>query len=305
VKLARIVSIIMLLLQHRKMSAARLAEMFEVSVRTIYRDVEAINLAGIPIVASPGVGGGIGIMEEYKIEKGLFTTPDITALLIALGTSPLSGEEVATTMAKIRGLVPEAQRRNIEFKTRQIVVDHEPWNGRRPFHHNFAKIKAALDGNRRTVFQYYDGNGRESHRKTEPCQLMLKDSNWYLLAYCILREDFRVFRLSRMSEIQVLEETFIPRDFEYEPSDSPATPSEMTIKLQVDESLRGLMADYCGRENLKPSGDGQILVDFPFIESDYGYGLLLSFGDKCRCLEPEPVRRELLKRAADLLRRYQ
>ena len=304
-KLARIISIIMLLLQHRKVTAARLAEMFEVNVRTIYRDVELINLAGIPITASRGVGGGIGIMEEYKVEKGLFTTADITSLLIALGSSPLSGEEVLATIAKIKGLIPKEQMRNIELKARQIVVDHSPWHGRRLMPNSFARIKSALELNRLISFHYYDGNGRESHRITEPYQLMLKESHWYLLAYCTLRDDFRIFRVSRMSEIMMLEDTFTPKEFEYDPNDSPETPDEIIITLLVDESLRGLMADYCGRDNLKAGEDNKLQADFPFVESDFGYGLLLSFGNKCECLKPEKVRRELKKRSGELFKLYQ
>lgn len=303
-KLARVVAIIMLLLQHRKMTASQLAEIFEVNIRTIYRDVEAIGLAGIPISTSPGAGGGISIMEEYKIEKGLFTTSDITSLLIALGSSPLTNEEVSTTIAKVKGLAPEELLRDIELKTRQIVVDHSPWYGRRPLQHNFSKIKAALDNNRLITFHYYDGSGRESQRTVEPYQLMLKDSNWYLLAYCDLRLDFRVFRLSRMSEVQVLAETFSPRDYEYTCSNAPEPPEEIIIKLLVDESLKGLMTDYCGPENLVSHSDDKILVDFPFIESDYGYGMLLSFGNKCQCLAPERIRLEVIRRAAALLNLY-
>ena len=304
-KLARIVSIIMLLLQQKKITAARLAEMFEVNVRTIYRDVEVINLAGIPITTSPGVNGGIGIMEEYKVAKGLFSTADITSLLIGLGSLPLTGEEVQTTIAKIKGLAPKERMRDIELKSRQIVVDHTPWYGNRPLQRSLTEAKSALDGSRYLVFQYYDGSGRESRRKVEPCHLMLKDSNWYLIAYCTLRLDFRVFRLSRMSEIEVLDETFTPREYEYDTSDMPEPPQEIRLKLMVDESLRGLMADYCGRENLEPCGEGRIRVDFPFIESDYNYGMLMAFGDKCECLEPETIRRELRQRAKDLIRLYQ
>ena len=304
-KLARVVAIIMLLLQHRKITAAKLAEMFEVNIRTIYRDVEAIGLAGIPVSTSPGVGGGISIMEEYKVEKGLFTVSDITALLIALGSSPLANEEIPTTMAKIKGLIPKGRMGDIELKTRQIVVDHSPWHGPRPPQRNLAKIKAALDGNRLVAFHYYDGNGRESRRTVEPHQMMLKDSNWYLLAYCLLRRDFRVFRLSRMSEILVHDDTFRPRDYEYDFSDTAESIEEIVLKLLVDESLKGLMVDYCGMENVEPWGERRILAHFPFIESDFGYGMLLSFGHKCECLAPERVRLELGRRAGDILKLYQ
>lgn len=304
-KLARIISIIMLLLQHKKITADRLADLLEVSPRTIYRDIEAISLAGIPITTSPGRYGGIGIMEEYKVEKGLFTAADITSLLIGLGSIPLTGEEARTTLAKIKGLIPPDQMRDIEMKSRRIVVDHSPWYGPRPVEPGLAGLKKALDENRGLSFHYYDSGGRESRRIVEPCQLLWKDANWYLWAYCRTREDFRLFRVSRMSELEVLEETFPLREgFECQPPDEPGPPT-LTITLLVDESLRGWMADLGGKENIEPAGGNQFRARVPFVECDNGYGLLLCFGDKCECLEPESIRREVARRAAALLRRYQ
>ncbi len=304
-KLARIISIIMLLLQHKKITADRLAEMLEVSPRTIYRDLEVIGQAGIPVTTMAGKYGGVGIMEEYKVEKGLFTTADITSLLIGLGSIPLTSEEVRTTLAKIKGLIPKEQMLDIETKSRRIVVDHSPWYGRQPLQPGLAKIKKSLDENRRLSFHYYDSGGRESRRTIEPCQLLWKDSTWYLWAYCLSRQDFRLFRISRMSEVEMLEETFFLREgFECRPPDEPE-PSALTITLLVDESLRGWAADLAGKENLEPRGNRKFLARIPFVESDYGYGLLLCFGDKCECLEPEPVRREVARRAAALLRQYQ
>jgi len=261
-------------------------------------------MAGIPITTSTGINGGISIMEEYKVEKGLFTASDITSLLIGLGSLPLSGEELPTTIAKIKGMIPRDQMRNIEMKSRQIAVDHTPWHGRRPLQLNIREIKTALDSNRLMSFQYYDSLGRESNRTIEPCQLLLKDSNWYLQAYCLSRQDFRIFRLSRMSELQILGQTFSPRDFEFKYDDAGPT-REITLKLLIDESLRGWMADFCGKENLRPFKDNKVLVDFPFVESDFTYGMLLSFGDKCECLAPEAVRQEVKRRAAALIKLYQ
>ena len=118
-KIDRIISIIMVLLERKQVSATKLAEMFEVTPRTIYRDVETISKAGIPIYACTGVNGGISIMEEYKIEKKLFTISDITALLIGLGSihSTMSSEEVQNTIAKVKGIIPEDQVRDIEIKS--------------------------------------------------------------------------------------------------------------------------------------------------------------------------------------------
>jgi predicted DNA-binding transcriptional regulator YafY len=114
-KIDRLISIIMILLERKKISATKLAEMFEVSTRTIYRDMETINAAGIPILTFPGINGGIGIMEEYKIDKKLFTTSDITTLLMGLGSisSTLTNDEIINTLAKVKGLVPSEQIRDI------------------------------------------------------------------------------------------------------------------------------------------------------------------------------------------------
>ncbi len=303
-KLARIVSIIMLLLQRKKITAGKLAEMFEVTTRTIYRDIEVISQAGIPVTTERGANGGIGIMEEYKVEKGLFTTADITSLLVGLGSIPLTSEDVLATIAKIKGLAPKEQMRDIETKARRVIVDHTPWSGQRPPQSHLDEIKAALEANRLIAFHYYDASGKESTRTVEPYHLLLKESTWYLLAWCHARQDSRMFRLSRISELRVLNEHFTPREFEPTPPDGPP-PEIITLKLLVDESLLGWMADICGKENLEPHGDNKFLAHYPFIESDYGYGMILCFGNKCECLSPEPIRQEIKRRAEGLFQLYQ
>lgn len=179
-KIDRLISIIMLLLEQKKISAAKLAEMFEVTPRTIYRDVETINLAGIPIITYPGVHGGIGIMEEYKIEKKLFTISDITALLIGLGSiySTMSSDEILHAMAKVKGLVSAEQFKEIELISNQIAVDHTPWFGTRNLILNFEEIKKAIIENQIITFKYLDRKGEKSHRKVEPYRMVLKESNW-------------------------------------------------------------------------------------------------------------------------------
>lgn len=307
-KIDRLISIIMLLLERKQISATKLAEMFEVTPRTIYRDVETISLAGIPIIAYPGVNGGISIMEEYKIEKKLFTISDITALLIGLGSihSTMSGEEVLNTMAKIKGLIPAAQIRDIELKSNQITVDHTPWIGNKNQNLNLEEIRTALAENKLISFKYSAQNGIKSQRKIEPYRLVLKNSNWYLQGYCITRNDFRIFKLSRISSLELLEEIFIPREFDYktlEVSNSIQKKS-ISIKLLIDESLRDLMIEFCGEENIKPYGNNKFIVFFPFTEDDFSYSMILRLGDKCECLEPENVRLEVIRRVENLFNIY-
>lgn len=307
-KIDRLISIIMILLEHKKISANRLAEMFEVTARTIYRDVEAISMAGIPIVAYPGINGGIAIMEEYKIEKKLFTISDITALLMGLGSihSTMSSEEILNTIAKVKGLVPVEQMRDIELRSNQITVDHTPWFGNKNLRVDIDDIKTALNEKRFISFDYSDQRDKKSKRKIEPYRLVLKNSNWYLQGYCITRQDFRTFKLSRLSSFELHEENFTPREFDYKALDSSDKfeKNRITIKLLVDVSLREFMIEFCGEENVKSCENNKLLVNFPFIEDELWYSNLLRFGDKCECLEPEHVRLEVIRRIENLMKNY-
>lgn len=307
-KIDRLISIIMLLLEQKKISAAKLAEMFEVTPRTIYRDVETINLAGIPIVTYPGVHGGIGIMEEYKIEKKLFTVSDITALLIGLGSihSTMSSDEILHAMAKVKSLVSAEQFKEIELKANQIAVDHTPWFGNRNLILNFEEIKKAIIENQIITFKYLDRKGEKSRRKVEPYRLVLKESNWYLQGYCFDRSDFRIFRVSRISSLQILKEAFLPREFDYKSMDLIFRTGKeiLAVKLLIDGSLRDRMLDFCDEEDIESVESGKFIVNFPFVEDDYWYNTILHFGDKCECLGPEHVRLELINRIKKILSVY-
>ncbi|WP_291571731.1 helix-turn-helix transcriptional regulator [Clostridium sp. UBA4548] len=307
-KIDRLISIIMVLLQRKKISATKLAEMFEVSPRTIYRDIETINSAGIPIITYPGINGGIGIMEEYKIDKKLFTTSDIETLLIGLGSisNAITNDEIINTLAKVKGLVPDEQIRDIELKSSQITIDLTPWIGNKNLQPNLEKIKKALNDKKVLSFEYSKSSGKRSNRRIEPYRLVLKESHWYLQGYCDLRQDFRTFKLSRISTLEILEDTFIPREFHAKTLGSWGYIEKniITIKLIVHESLIEKMVEHCGEENIQPYEDNKFIVNFPFIEDDFGYNLLLSFGDKCECLEPARVRQEVISRIKNFLKVY-
>ena len=117
-KMDRLVAIVMLLLERRRVNAKSLAGMFEVSLRTIYRDLETINRAGVPIVSSPGNGGGFSLMEGYAVERKIFTDRDIAALLMGLGSiAAMSGPEGTYARAKIMSLLPEDRAREVALKS--------------------------------------------------------------------------------------------------------------------------------------------------------------------------------------------
>ena len=213
-KVDRLVSIIMTLLDKNRIGAQELADLFEVSPRTIYRDIDAINMAGIPIRSIPGVGGGFEIMPEYKIDQNVFSASDLSAIMTALSglSSMVRGDELANVLAKIRRLIPTGRAKEIEMKANQIRIDLSPWSGTvQPY---LQMIKSALEDYKLLSFAYIAHHGNQTARTVEPYQLVLKSGHWYFYGYCYTRSDYRLFRLSRMSDLQVKPESFVPRDIQ-------------------------------------------------------------------------------------------
>ena len=268
-KVDRLVSIIMTLLNKERIGAQELADMFEVSPRTIYRDIDAINMAGIPIRSISGVGGGFEIMPEYKIDKNV--------------------------LAKIKSFIPADRAKDIEIKKNQINIDLSSWSGNRNIQPYLQMIKTAIEDYKQISFGYIAHHGNKTVRTVEPYQLVLKSSHWYFYGYCYHRSAYRLFRLSRMSELQIEQKTFVPRDYQKPILDFETIIETMQeeIKIRIHKSVLDRVLEFCTCEHFLPDGDEHYIVDFPFLENEYYYDILLSFGDKCECLEPLHIREKM------------
>lgn len=309
-KTERLLAIIMILLDRKQISASRLANILEVSVRTIYRDINSLSEAGIPVTSSPGVNGGIQIMDNYKIDKQFFTSSDITALLIALESlsNTISPIQISQTVEKIKTLVPTQFSEDIQFKTNQIVIDLTPWTSNHTLQPFLEIIKTAMDQQRLLYFEYEDNLGRKTKRYVEPYRLVLKEISWYLQAYCLNKNDFRIFKISRIVDLQLSTEAFIPRAFQAKPlGKEPFFGSDFTLTtLKVTHKVKEQLIDKFGQLTFSPSNDpDKQIVHFPFMEDEFGYNLLLGFGNQCECLAPIHVRAELKRRIEKLLEQYQ
>ena len=307
-KIDRLVSIILLLLEKERIGAQELADRFEVSPRTIYRDIDAINMAGIPVRSTSGVGGGFAIMEQYKIDKKVFSAADLSAILMGLSSlsGVMRGEELVNALAKVNSVIPADRAQDIEQKTNQVLIDLSPWSGKRAVQPNLELIQKALQENKLLSFTYNDLRGTKLSRKAEPYQLVLKNSQWYWYGYCLTRQDFRLFKLSRTSNLHLLAETFVQRDHPKPELDASEliVPMQTPITLRIHKSVLERVLDYCNDEDISPDGENHYIVRYPLIEKDYYYGILLSLGDKCECLSPEHVRAEMRRRIADMARVY-
>ena len=298
-KIERLLSIIVILLERKKVPAPRLAEIFEVTTRTIYRDIDTLNAAGIPIVTYPGVNGGVGILEEFKIEKNLFTSEDLTSLLTWLSSinSTFSSSEITNALIKLKGIIPEKKLKDIEKKTNRIIIDLTPWKNTNNVSSDLKNIKSAMDKNKILTFKYEDRQRKKSTRKIEPYRIILKGNDWYVEGFCILREDFRYFKLSRISGLKVTNKSFIPREIpETEPENGPIRENIIRLKVSVDKSLKGEFTELYGEQCFISQKNNRYTADIPFADNEYSYRLLMGFADKCEILEPENIRGEFISR---------
>lgn len=203
--------------------------------------------------------------------------------------------------------MPADHAKDIEVKASQLHIDMSPWTGNRNIQAYLEIIQTALQENRLLSFEYADSHGNKTRRTVEPYQLILKGGHWYWQGYCRERKDYRLFKLTRMMNLQVLKETFTPREYQkpqLEFEDIVAT-RQLEIKLRVHRSVMDQVLEYCAYENFSPDGAEYYIAHFPFIESDYNYNILLSFGNKCECLEPAHIREEMKRRVQEMSELYQ
>lgn len=307
-KVDRLVSIIMVLLDKKRIGAQELAEMFEVSPRTIYRDIDSISMAGIPIRSTSGVGGGFEIMENYKLDKKVFSTTEISTLLMGLSSlsNVMRGDELVNALAKVKSFIPADQAKDIDVKMNQIHIELTPWMGNQNIQPFLELIKTALQENKLLAFDYVSHRGNKTARTVEPYQLVLKGNHWYVQAYCQQRSDFRLFKLARMSRLKLQDEDFTPRAFQkpqLEFSDILTT-LQTEITLRIHRSVMDQVLDYCAFEHFTPEDEDHYIVRFPFIENDYHYNILFSFGNKCECLAPPHVREEMQRKVRKIAELY-
>lgn len=301
-------SLMIILLEKKKSTAPELAKILEVSTRTIYRDIEILNIAGVPIISEQGISGGISIIENYKINNKLFNKDDIGSLLLALNNLPLSNNNsLNVTMSKLKTLIPSKDLEKVEFKANQIYLDLNSWDGNEISKSELNLIKESLDSSKLISFNYKSFNEVSSERKIEPYRLVLKGSYWYLQGYCLSRNDFRTFKVSRISNLNLLSESFTPREFKYEENkiNSWEDSSTIKVKLLVDTDIKNQLEHFYGPSVITNSVEDKYIAFIPFNNTPSEYRYLLGFANKAKILEPSFVKENLLKLINDTFLSYQ
>jgi len=252
---------------------------------------------------------GIKAFHFGKIDKKVFSTADLSAILMGLSnlSMMIRGDELVNALAKVKSFIPADRAKDIEVKANQICIDLSPWIGNRNIQAYLEIIKTSLLESKLLSFEYTDRYGNKTARIAEPYQLVLKDSHWYWQGYCLKRNDFRLFKISRISNLQMLQESFTPRDYQKPTLDFADIMATMqnTIKIRIHKSVMDRVLYFCPYEHFSPDGNEHYIVSFPFIENEYYYNILFSFGDKCECLEPLHIRAEMKRRIHDIAALYE
>ncbi len=309
-KLDRMMAILTLLQNREWMQAGDLAQRFEVSVRTIYRDVDALNLAGIPIETRQGSGGGIRIMPGFRLDASLLTENDITDVVTALKSlaTAMPRSSATVLLEKLDQAIPPARRQLLQRRTNEMIIDMSPWGEDDSQREKLALVRDAIEASQCLVFDYQDGQGERSRREVEPHTLVYKGMNWYLFAWCRRAEAFRTFRLSRMSTPERLACHFTPRGVLAE--DRPwhaawvAPDNNLSVVLRITPQAMpraGAWFDVDQIEDL-PDGSGSVrlrMPDTPWLDS-----WVLGFGAAVEVIGPPALRERILQTVRALTSLY-
>jgi len=298
-------SIITYLMNHEKVRAKDLAEKLEVSVRTIYRDIDSIAQAGIPVTTFQGAGGGIGIVEGYRLDTNVLTGGEVQSIVTALkGLHSIGGDEkLRLLIDKVSGIADAAK---YTAAGDEIVIDLSPWNRNDRTGPLIMELKKAIREQRRVTFTYRTYDER-TERTVEPCVVAFKDSSWYLYAYCLLRDGFRLFKLRRMRDVKISGETFAKREFSLDKIDwdgETAKAKTVPVVVLFDRSMQYALPDIIGAGDYEVMPDGRLKVTFFLPENIWLYSFLLGFADKAEVLEPKHLRNTMRSMAGSIMAIY-
>ncbi len=289
--------LIYLLLRHGRMSARQLAQRFEVSERTIYRDVDALSAAGVPIYAVPGRGGGVALMEHYILDRAAFSDEEQQQLLTALQSLSGSAQtQAAQTLDKLSGLFRRQE-------PNWLQVDLSRWGNSGTDNAAFTVLRDAIRQQRQLLFTYAGACGPAARRRVLPARLVFKGQAWYLQAFCLDRNAYRSFKLSRILEMET-GEGFRTLPSPPPPIDGNTAPEHppLHLRLRFSPAMAYRVYDEFDAGCVAREEDGSLRVKAAFPEDAWLYGYLLSFGAGVQVLEPCQVRRRLGALAKEIWR---
>lgn len=299
-KIDRQLGILSILLQKEVVTAPYLAEHFEVSRRTINRDIEDLCKAGIPVVTRQGINGGISIIEKYKMDRTLLTSSEMQDILAGLRSldSVNGTNRYGQLMEKL-----SAGSSDFMVGNQSVLIDLSSWY-KASLAPKIELLRTAIDKTKELSFNYYSPKG-ESARCIEPYYLIFRWSSWYVWGWCKSREDFRLFKLNRMDKIQISEHMFVKRQVSVpDLSNERIFPGGISVKALFEPECKWRLIEEFGSESFKEQENGKLLFQADYTDKENLITWLMSFRDKVELLEPKDVRAEIRESIERMRRKY-
>lgn len=299
-KIDRLIGILSILLQREMVTAPYLADTFEVSRRTINRDIEDLCKAGIPIVTRQGVNGGISIMENYKLEHTLLTNTEMQDILAGLRSldSVHGTNRYGQLMEKLAAGTSDFMTGN-----QSILIDLSSWY-KKSLTPKIELIRNAIDHCRELHFKYYAPHG-ESERCIRPYFLIFRWSSWYVWGWCEKRENFRLFKLNRLEDLRLSETVFTKQSVPLpDLTNELIFPGEIHVKALFDADCKWRLVEEFGSRCFEEQKDGTLLFQADYTDKENFITWILTFREQVQLLEPEGIREEIQKIIEKMKERY-
>lgn len=293
---SRLFQIVYYLLDKGQATAPELAARFEVSVRTIYRDIDSLSGAGIPIYAEAGRNGGIRLMSDFVLDHAVLSEEEKQEILAALQSINITkniGE--SKTLRKLSAIF---QLRSENW----LEVDFSRWGNHGFDKEKFELLKTAVIRRRHVRICYAGSDGTVSERTVQPYRLVYKSKAWYLKAFCTEKQEMRTFKLNRILELALLEETFVRRSFPAEPDDSEEDYPLITLRFPKDMAYR--VYDEFDSAQIQRQENGDLIASARMPEGAWLISFLLSFGTQVEIISPAYLRDEIARQAKQIMEKY-
>jgi Predicted transcriptional regulator len=299
-KIGRLFEITTILINKGNVTAQELADRFGVSTRTIYRDIDLLSSAGVPVYMNKGHGGGICLLEDYTLSKALISDKESENLLLAVKTLQATQyPELDAVLEKMGALFKKLPKHD------WVEVDFSPWGSSPNEQNKFNDIKRAMLERNVLRFDYVNGAGRKSNRLAEPEKLIFKNNAWYLMAFCRQRQAHRTFRISRLKNLVVVAETFERKALPgSEPEKRNTQQPLIDLKLRCKAQALSRLYDYFDETFLIPNADGSFSLEASLAEGEWLYSYILSFGNLVEVVAPMHIRNIIIQRIQETLEIY-
>jgi predicted DNA-binding transcriptional regulator YafY len=296
----RLFEIVYILLDKKTITAKELSERFEVSVRTIYRDIDTLSGAGIPIYTSKGKGGGISLIENFVLNKSVLSEQEQKEILMSLQS---------LNTIELLDVEPVLNKLSVIFNKESenwIDVDFSKWGSTKIEKEKFNILKTAILNASVISFEYFSSYGEKTLRTVEPLKLIFKGQGWYLYGFCRVKHDFRIFKITRIKNLKLLNEHFkrdIPSDI-WKDSDKSYKNKMVTLVLKIDEKMAYRVYDEFDEERIVKNPDGSFTATVNFPSGDWIYDYVLSYGNYAEVVQPSNIREVIKMKLEEVLKKY-